>query len=71
MFHPVAYLDHFDWWGTADWRSYRGSRLTGYPCCAKHNQHAKHANARGSGDMPPRKNLKIRCSEIDSGDDFV
>ena len=32
--------------------------------CAKHNQHA---NARGSGGMPPRKILKNRCSEIESG----
>ena len=23
--------------------------------CAKHNQHAKHANARGSGGMPPQE----------------
>ena len=35
------------------------------PYCAKHNQHAKHANARGSGGMPPRKILKNRCSEIE------
>ena len=27
--------------------------------CAKHNQHAEHANAGGSGGMPPRKILKI------------
>ena len=39
-------------------------------CCAKHNQHAKHAIARGSGGMPPRKFLKIRYSEIDSGGIF-
>ena len=26
--------------------------------CAKHSQHAKHANARGSGGMPPTKFLK-------------
>ena len=39
--------------------------------CAKHNQHTKHANARGSGGMPPRKILKIGCSEIDSGDKFL
>ena len=36
-------------------------------CCAKHNQHAKHAKARGSGGIPPRKILKITCSEIDFG----
>ena len=35
--------------------------------CAKHNQHAKHANARGSGGMPPRKFLKNRCYEIEFG----
>ena len=34
--------------------------------CAKHNQHAQHANARGVwGHAPPRKILKIRCSEIE------
>ena len=27
-------------------------------CCAKHNQHAKHAKARGSGGMPPQENFK-------------
>ena len=32
--------------------------------CAKHNQHALHANARGSGGIPPQKNFENRCSEI-------
>ena len=35
--------------------------------CAKHTQHAKHANARGSGGMPPKKILKNRCCQIESG----
>ena len=33
---------------------------------AKHTQHAKHANARGAGGMPPRKFLKKTCFEIAS-----
>ena len=33
--------------------------------CAEHNQHAKHAIARGSGGMPSRKIFKITCSEIE------
>jgi len=33
--------------------------------CAEHNWHVKHAIARGSGGMPPRKILKITCSEIE------
>jgi len=36
--------------------------------CAKHNQYAKHANARGSGGMPPRKILKNRSAKIEFGD---
>ena len=32
--------------------------------CVKHNQHA---NARGSGGMPPGNFWKNRCSEIESG----
>ena len=36
-----------------------GLRHTGCLYCTKHNQHAKYANARGSG-----KNLKSRYSEI-------
>ena len=28
-------------------------RHTGYQYCTKHNQHAKHVNARESGDMLP------------------
>ena len=32
-----------------------------YVCCAKH------AKARGFGGMPPRKFLKLACSEIDFG----
>jgi len=36
--------------------------------CAKHSQYARHANARGSGGMPPRKILKNRISEIEFGD---
>ena len=35
--------------------------------CEKHNQHAKHANARGAWGMPPRKFLKNMCSEIEFG----
>ena len=34
--------------------------------CVKHNQHSKHATARGSGGMPPRKILKNRRPEIES-----
>ena len=35
--------------------------------CAKHNQHAKHATARGVwGHAPPRKILKNICPEIES-----
>ena len=26
--------------------------------CAKHNQHEKHATARGSGGMPPQENFE-------------
>ena len=33
--------------------------------CAKHNQHVLHANARGSGAMPPQKNF---VSETESED---
>ena len=33
--------------------------------CAKHYQHAWHANTRGSGGVPPRKILKNRCSETE------
>ena len=36
--------------------------------CTKHNQYVKHANARGSGGMPPRKILKNRSTEIEFGD---
>ena len=32
--------------------------------------HAKHANARGSGGMPPQENFKNGCSEIESGGIF-
>ena len=39
----------------------RASKITLH--CAKHNQHA---NASGIWGMPPRKFLKIRCSEIES-----
>jgi len=39
--------------------------MCGLLCCAKHNQHEKLAIARGSGGMPPRKFLKISCSETD------
>ena len=42
-------------------------RHTGYLYCAKHNQHARHANARGSGGIPPRKILKNRYSKIKCG----
>jgi len=35
---------------------------------AKHNQYVKHANARRSGGMPPRKILKNGGSEIEFGD---
>jgi len=35
-------------------------------CYEEHTKHAKHAKARGSGGMPPRKILKITCSEIAS-----
>ena len=37
------------------------------PYCVKHNQHVKHANARESEGMPPRRILKNRCSEIEFG----
>ena len=36
--------------------------------CAKHNQHAID---RGSGGMPPRKFLKIACSETDLNGNFT
>jgi len=36
--------------------------------CAKHNQYAKHANARGPGGMPSRKIFKNSSSEIEFGD---
>ena len=44
--------------------------------CAKHNQHAEHANARGVwGGMPSRKIVKNRCSESEfegiSGSKYV
>ena len=42
-------------------------RHIGYLYCAKHNQHARNSNARGSGSMPPRKFLKNRYSEIEFG----
>ena len=35
------------------------------PYFVKHNQYAKHANARGFGDILPRKTLKNRCSGIE------
>ena len=35
--------------------------------CVKHNQYEQHDYVRGSGCMPPRKNLKIRHCEIESG----
>ena len=38
--------------------------------CAKHTQHAKHANARGSGGMPPQEIFEKTCSEIAS-DSFL
>jgi len=38
-----------------------GRILTIWSCCAEHNQHAKHAIAKRSGGMPPRKILKITC----------
>ena len=44
----------------------RGLR-THRPYCVKHNQYAKHANARGFGDILPRKILKNRCSGIEFG----
>ena len=34
--------------------------------CAKHNQHAQHANAKGVWGHAPKQNLKNRCSEIES-----
>ena len=36
--------------------------------CAKNNQYAKHANARGVWGHSPRKILKNRSSEIEFGD---
>jgi len=52
-----------------DWANISKLELT---YCVKHNQHAKHAKARGSGSMPPspRKILKNRCSEIESEGNF-
>ena len=36
-----------------------------------HSEHAKHALfLGGSGGMPPRKFLKIKCYEIESGGNF-
>ena len=47
----------------AIFRGLRAHRL----CCVKHNQYAKHANAKGFGDILPRKILQNRCSGIEFG----
>ena len=39
--------------GLAIFRGFRGLKAH-RPYCAKHNQHAKYANARGSEACPPR-----------------
>ena len=40
--------------------------------CAKHTQHAMHANAGGLGGyMLPRKNLKNTCCDIESGRNVI
>ena len=39
-------------------------RYTGHLYCAKHNQHAKYVNARGSGGCARQKNFKNRHSEM-------
>ena len=38
-----------------------------YLHCTKYNQHARHANARGSVGMSPWKILKNRYSDIEFG----
>ena len=48
--------------GLATFRGLKAHR----PYCAKHNQHAKCANARGSGACP-QEILKNSCSEIEFG----
>ena len=37
--------------------------------CAKHTQHAKHANARGSGGMPPPRKFLKTCSDHEIASD--
>ena len=62
-------MDNFEYVESNSYRGlliFRGFRVH-RPYCVKHNQHAKHANARGMEASPPAKLLKIDALRLNLG----